>query len=190
MKPRSARAADTRTARYVALLRAINVGGHVVKMDQLRKLFEELSFANVQTFIASGNVVFEASAGRADAIETAIEGHLQKALGYEVRTFLRSPEEIMGVVARPPFAGHDLDGASIYVLFLKEEVSPAMRKALRALRTELDDFDAYGREAYWLRRKVKERTGEPPPPIERVLRGPATSRNITTVQRLAAKFCR
>ena len=42
--------------RYAAFLRAINVGGHVVKMDQLRRLFESLGFSDVETFIASGNV--------------------------------------------------------------------------------------------------------------------------------------
>ena len=44
-----------------AFLRAINVGGHVVKMDALRRHFEQMQFTSVQTFIASGNVVFESS---------------------------------------------------------------------------------------------------------------------------------
>ena len=44
--------------RYVAFLRAINVGGHIVKMDQLRKLFTQLGLTDVETFIASGNVLF------------------------------------------------------------------------------------------------------------------------------------
>jgi len=45
--------------RYVAFLRAINVGGHNVKMDALRALFESMKLASVETFIASGNVIFE-----------------------------------------------------------------------------------------------------------------------------------
>jgi uncharacterized protein (DUF1697 family) len=44
--------------KYVAFLRAINVGGHTVKMDHLRRLFEALGFTNVETFIASSDVVF------------------------------------------------------------------------------------------------------------------------------------
>jgi uncharacterized protein (DUF1697 family) len=174
----------------VALLRAINVGGHVVKMDQLRKLFEALAFTNVETFIASGNVVFDAPRGAAAGLERSIEAHLKKALGYEVTTFLRSSEEILSIVDRPPFADQDLSGAAIYVLFLKERVTTSGTKALRAMRSDLDDFDASGREVYWLRRKYKERAGEPPPPFERVLSSPATSRNITTVRRLADRFCR
>jgi uncharacterized protein (DUF1697 family) len=178
-----------KAVRHVALLRAINVGGHVVTMEHLRVLFEQLSFADVRTFIASGNVIFEASRGGPEEIELAIEAHLKKALGYEVTTFVRSPAEIREVVDRATFADEDLAGASIYVLFLKQRISAAGRKALKGLSTALDDFETGRREIYWLRRNVKERIGEPPPPIERVLSGPATSRNITTVRKIAAKFC-
>ena len=53
--------------RFIAFLRALNVGGHVVKMDALKRHFERLGFADVETFIASGNVVFSA---RLKALET------------------------------------------------------------------------------------------------------------------------
>ena len=53
--------------RYVALLRAINVGGRTVKMDRLRVLFEEMKLQNVQTYIASGNVIFDSSAAAASS---------------------------------------------------------------------------------------------------------------------------
>ena len=175
--------------RHIAFLRAINVGGHVVKMDQLRTLFEQLAFADVQTFIASGNVVFGASRRTPDRLEQMIEGHLKKTLGYEVTTFLRSPAEILDVVKRFPFGDRDDADAQTYVLFLKREALPAERKALRGLTTPLDEFETGSREVYWLRKQAKARAGEPPPPIERVLKIAATSRNITTVRKIAAKFC-
>ena len=56
--------------RYVAFLRAINVGGHVVKMDRLRNLFEALGFSGVRTFIASGNVLFDSAARNTGALES------------------------------------------------------------------------------------------------------------------------
>lgn len=59
--------------KYIAFLRAINVGGHNVKMDELKKYFESLGFSNVETFIASGNVIFEASAKDAAKLEKKIE---------------------------------------------------------------------------------------------------------------------
>jgi uncharacterized protein (DUF1697 family) len=155
----------------VALLRAINVGGHVVKMDALRRAFESLSFANVQTFIASGNVIFE------------------KVLGYPVLTFIRSPAELTAVAEHAPFAIGELDGASVYVGFVKLRPSRAVIKKVMALRTELDDFHVRAREVYWLRRRVKERAGEPGPPLARALGAPLTTRNITTVRKIAAKYC-
>ena len=89
--------------RFVAFLRAINVGGHVVKMDQLRQLFEALGFAKVETFIASGNVIFEAKSKDTNALQRRIEKHLHQALGYEVVTFLRTLEELDKVANHRPF---------------------------------------------------------------------------------------
>jgi uncharacterized protein (DUF1697 family) len=62
--------------RLIAFLRAINVGGHTVRMAMLRALFEELGLDDVETFIASGNVVFSASAKNVPALERRIEQHL------------------------------------------------------------------------------------------------------------------
>ena len=98
--------------RYVAFLRAINVGGHTVKMDRLRALFEELKFANVETFIASGNVLFDSASKSTDAMETRIERHLEKALGYEVATFVRPLASLAAVssVSMRPASSTTLPG--------------------------------------------------------------------------------
>src|SRR5690349_8708838 len=89
--------------RLIAFLRAINVGGHTVKMDVLRRLFEELGFQNVETFIASGNVIFDAPNGDYGALEKQIEVHLRASLGYEVVTFVRSAPELARVADCRPF---------------------------------------------------------------------------------------
>ncbi len=73
--------------RYVAFLRAINVGGHTVKMDYLRQVFESFGLSGVETFIASGNVVFEAPTADARALDEQIGQGLREALGYDVATF-------------------------------------------------------------------------------------------------------
>lgn len=59
-------------SRYIALLRAINVGGHTVKMDRLRTLFAQVGLANVETFIASGNVIFDTPIQDTRALEQRI----------------------------------------------------------------------------------------------------------------------
>ena len=106
--------------KYVAFLRAINVGGHIVKMDYLRTLFEALGFKNVETFIASGNVVFEAKSQKPASLEKKIEQHLLKQLGYPVETFIRTVEEVASVGSAQPFSKAELKGSDtrLYVGFL------------------------------------------------------------------------
>ena len=69
---------------YVAFLRAINVGGRVVRMDVLKREFTALGFANVETFIASGNVMFSTRGTDRSKLTRRIEERLRGALGYEV----------------------------------------------------------------------------------------------------------
>jgi uncharacterized protein (DUF1697 family) len=88
---------------YIALLRGINVGGHVVKMDRLRQLFEEVGLGNVRSYIQSGNVFFEAPEGDEVAVAKKIEAHLKDALGYDVPVILRTVEELDAIVALDPF---------------------------------------------------------------------------------------
>ncbi|MGH7483915.1 MAG: DUF1697 domain-containing protein, partial [Longimicrobiales bacterium] len=82
-------------ARCFAFLRAINVGGRTVRMAALRELFDALGLERVETFIASGNVVFDVE-GQEDpsALERRIEERLRRELGYEVATFLRARPEL------------------------------------------------------------------------------------------------
>ena len=69
-RPRARRVLGLTVPRHVAFLRAINVGGHVVTMDKLRALFTALGLKDVETFIASGNVLFAPSKGGVAALET------------------------------------------------------------------------------------------------------------------------
>ena len=77
--------------RYAGLLRGLNVGGHRVRMDRLRGLFEDLGLEEVTTVLASGNVVFTTRSADLDGVEQVIERRLADQLGYEVATFLRTP---------------------------------------------------------------------------------------------------
>ncbi len=176
--------------RYIAFLRAINVGGHNVKMEQLRTLFEQLEFANVATFIASGNVIFDAPATNVRPIEQQIERHLQSALGYPVATFIRSTDELAAVAAYQPFTPAELvqDGSSLYIAFLQAAPGDAAAQKLLAFRTEVDDFHIHGREAYWLCRIRSSDSIFSGALFEKTIGMPATMRNVTTVRKLAAKY--
>jgi uncharacterized protein (DUF1697 family) len=177
-------------SRYIAFLRAINVGGHTVKMDHLRKLFETLGFANVETFIASGNVIFDSPAEDAQTLEKTIERHLRQSLGYEVITFIRSTSELAGVAKYQPFAadGLDAEGNSLYIAFLADRPSDEAQQKLMTFRSEIDDFHIYKREAYWLCRKKMSESAFSGALLEKTLGMPATMRNVTTVRKMAAKY--
>jgi len=176
-------------ARFIAFLRAINVGGHVVKMDHLRKIFESLGFSNVQTFIASGNLVFETKATKTGHLEKKIEKRLHEVFGYEVATFIRAKSEVLEIAGTNPFAQSKVENAvTLNISFLAEPLSESSQKQLQALKSEFDDFHIQGREVYWLsRRKFSESTITTE--VNRILGKRCTSRGLNTVKKIAAKYC-
>ncbi len=182
--------AQPELTRYVALLRAINVGGHTVKMDHLRSLFQEVGFQNVETFIASGNVIFEAPAGAARAHEETIEAHLHASLGYKVATFIRTSDEITEIAGYQPFPAEEaeVDSAVVYVAFLPRTPSEQAEQKLLALRTPVDDFHVHKREIYWLCRIRMSDSTFSGGLLEKTIGLPATMRNTSTVKKLAAKY--
>lgn len=175
--------------RYAAFLRAVNVGGRVVRMERLRQLFEETGFTGVSTHLASGNVLFTAGRGRASRLEEKVEAALRAALGWEVATFLRTPAELGAVAADEPFPAEDVATAhAVYVGFLKAPPAPEPHALLHGLRTPTDELAVRGREIWWLcrvRSAASELSGAS---LERVLGTPATFRNVTTVRAVAARL--
>ncbi len=174
--------------RFVAFLRAINVGGHVVKMDALRRLFEEMGLSDVETFIASGNVVFS-SFEDAPALEDQIEARLHAALGYKVAAFVRSAPELAVIAAHRPFPiAEPAAAASLYIGFLHAPPSAEAQQKLAPFRTPLDDFQIHDREIYLLCPQRFSEAAFSGALLEKTLRLPTTLRNVTTVQKLAAKY--
>jgi uncharacterized protein (DUF1697 family) len=174
-------------ARYVAFLRAINVGGHVVKMDRLRALFEELELGNVKTVIASGNVLFDAAAKNVGTLERRIEAHLWKALGYEVQTFVRSPKEIAAILAHDPFARSKQRTAEsrLFIGFLKATPPAEICKSLDGCVTPIDEFSIHNREIYWSLTGRSMDSKFSGAALEKMLKCGTTIRNVNTVQRIA-----
>ncbi len=167
--------------RYVALLRAVNVGGRVVKMDRLRGIFDALALDDVSTFITSGNVLF-ASGDQPPELEVLIEKRLLKELGYPVATFVRSVDDLKAIAARAPFM--ELPAGNLYVGFLKSRPARVSVRTVLACANDVDRFLVSGREAYWHSTGGMSGSTFSPGKLEKLL-GPATLRNITTVRRLA-----
>ena len=174
--------------KYVAFLRAINVGGHLVKMDYLRTLFEAIGFTNVETFIASGNVIFDAKSKSTLALEKKIEQHLFESLGYKVATFIRSVPEVAGIAAAKPFSEAELKGNTLYIGFLTSEPADEATQELAKCANKLNDFVVAGREVFWLCRAKFSETDFSGARLEKILKLQTTLRNSNTAQRIAAKY--
>jgi uncharacterized protein (DUF1697 family)/uncharacterized protein YndB with AHSA1/START domain len=176
-------------SRWIAFLRAINVGGHTVMMDRLRKLFESLGFSSVETYIASGNIVFETPDSDSGTLENRIEQSLKEALGYEVATFIRTPAELSAITRYTPFNQADLDNAvALNVAFIAAALDGEAHRRLVALSTDIDEFNVHSREIYWLCRKKQSESTFSNAVLEKTIGQPSTLRGINTLRKLVAKY--
>lgn len=181
-----------RAPRTFAFLRAINVGGHTVTMEKLRRIFSALGLKEVETFIASGNVVFASPSTGARVLQSKIEDRLQASLGYEVKTFLRSEKELAAIAAHRPFTEPRRKTAGTFCVgLLADPLTKAAVASLLALRTTEDDFHVHDREVYWLSKKKQSESTFSNALFERTLKVRATFRGMNTIERLAARYaCR
>ncbi len=177
---------------YIAFLRGMNLGNRRIKMDALRAHFEALKFANVETFIASGNVIFSSQIGDTSKLEASIQKHLEKSLGYAVDTFVRTRAEVTAVAAFQPFGPTDTSDPAntIHVGFLARPLSPEQQRGLTACHSEVDAFAVEGREYYWLCRHIKSHESKIWTSSQlKALKLPSSSmRNLTTMRKLAALY--
>ena len=154
-------------------------------MDRLRAVFEELGFEEVSTYIASGNVLFEAAGGPLD-LEQAIESKLEEALGFEVTTFLRRASDVRHAAGEKPF-GKVPAGKTHMVAFLRRKPTAAERKAIEERSTSSDRLVVDGREVHWLI-EGRMMDSELKPKDWDVLGQPTTTRNTTMLAKLAEKL--
>ncbi len=173
----------------VAFLRAINVGGRTVTMARLREIFKGLGCLNVETFIASGNVMFEQRSRDLEKLQRQIEERLRKSLGYEVATFLRTEAEVRAISRFRPFAKPAINSAGAFCVgFLAAPLRAEARKALMALSTDIDDFHVQGREVYWLCKRSQGQSRFSNAVFEKTVKVRVTFRGVPTIVRLAAKL--
>jgi uncharacterized protein (DUF1697 family) len=178
--------------KYIAFLRAINVGGHTVKMDHLKTLFEKIGFVNVETFIASGNVVFETKSKSVNALKIKIESELYKQLGYQVITFIRSKEELKELIEYKPFKESELNNPNntLYIGFFDSAPSKENQNSVFAMQDSSNEFNFHSTELYWLCRKKFSDSGIDGKKLEKALGMSTTFRNSTTIRKMVDKFCK
>lgn len=173
-------------AKYIAFHRAINVSGtKLIKMAHLKTLFEEIGFKNVATYIQSGNVYFEATKTTNEALSKKIEKHLQKELGFEVETMVRTVEELAAIEKNDPYKKIEDDGnAVVYIGFMSETPEKDKQEALLAFNNEVDECTIKGTEIYILRYRDRGKAKFENKLIETKLKVVCTTRNRKTLHKL------
>lgn len=135
---------------YIALLRGINVGGHrLIKMKDLSEYFTAMGFADVKTYIQSGNVFLKSPENDPKALRLKIEKELEKVLGYAVPVVLRTKSEMQKIVEKhpfPPAAFHQ--EIKLYVSFLSDIPEKSKKEALMALNNDKESLIVQEEELY------------------------------------------
>jgi uncharacterized protein (DUF1697 family) len=173
--------------KYIAFLRAINVSGRNVKMDLLKDLFEKSGFSNVETFIASGNVIFNSPAKDIALLEKKIENALRSDLGFDVSTFIRTPGELEEIAVYKPFK---TKGEALNISFIKSPLSADATARLMNYKSDIDDFHIRGCEIYWQCLKKQSESKFSNAVLERAIQQPSTLRGLSTIQKMAEKYAK
>lgn len=170
--------------KYVALLRGINVGGkNKLPMKKLAALFVAAGCKNVETYIQSGNVVFDAPVSAAKRVPRAVSAAIQEQFGFQVPMIMRSGADLAKVVAENPFLGQGAAEKELHVYFLADTPAAAQ---LDVNRSPPDEFVLLGREVYLRLPNGMGRTKLTNAYFDSKLKTVCTARNWATLLHLAA----
>ncbi len=175
-------------AKYIALIRGINVGGHKkIAMADLRGLLTHMGFEDPQSLLQSGNLVFRSKVLATAKLEQLLEAGAKKKLSFETHFFVRTAQEWQSVIARNPFPREaERDPSHLVVMLLKKAPEPGDLKTLQRVVTGSEVIHAEGREAYITYPDGIGRSRLTNALIESRLGTRGTARNWNTVLKLAA----
>ena len=169
---------------YAVFLRAINTGNRRVRMHDLRDAFSAAGFADVDTYLASGNVILR-SPDRPS--RHALEAVVRDRFGFESEAFVRSSGEMREIVAACPWNG---DGVLVEVSFLDSHPDPEAAGALEATVAPPEGLVVSGTEVFFLREGKGIETTHKESTTERLLGMRTTRRGMATVRALDQRFVR
>lgn len=138
-------------ARYIAFLRAINVGGRFAKMALVREGLADKGFGEVESYIQSGNLRFTSRLRSVQAVEDAVESALEELCGFTVRTIVRTPVQLAELTSYGQALASPLGEARRYVTFLKGDPDDDLRTTMDGWDVPGERAHVHGREIYqWL----------------------------------------
>lgn len=175
---------------YIALLRGINVGGkNIIKMVDLKQMFEAMGFCEVKTYIQSGNVLFKSNEDE-ELLRKKIEHEIEVTFGFSVIVILRTAAELEQIIENCPFSEDAIleaelssEGESLYVSLLTHTPSQEKIEYLESYKSEKEEYQIKGREVFLLFRH-SIRKSKLANNLHK-LDVPATMRNWKTINKLA-----
>jgi uncharacterized protein (DUF1697 family) len=169
---------------YIALLRGINVGRNMLKMEQLRKILAEAGFSDAKTYLQSGNVVFRAQ-GSAPKVAGLIEQQVSALTRLPVTVLLRTSAQLQRVVAGNPFTKEAAAlSKTVHVTFLAGTAPKSGLAAIGKIEAAADRWQAAGSQVYLHCPNGYGRSKLVNSALERALGMRATTRNWATVTAL------
>lgn len=169
---------------FLSILRGINVSGQKkIPMVELKKLYEELHFENITTYIQSGNVIFNSK--DAKDLSKQIEQKIFEKYNFNVPVIIRTTDEMQKVIERNPFLKQkELDLSKLHVVYLADNPKQDTIDKLKKINYEPDKFYISGKEVYLYCPNGYGRTKLTNNFFENKLEITATTRNWNTTNEL------
>src|ERR1051326_4165255 len=170
----------------ICMLRGVNVGGrNMIKMDALKALCVSLKLKDPQTYVQSGNVIFNSGEKDLDKLTKRLQDAIERTAGFRPGVMLRTLAELQQVVARNPFGKRSgIEPGKLIVNFLADNPGKLARENAQTIEIGPEEMHLIGREAYIYFPNGQGRSKFPWSAIERALGTSATGRNWNSVTKM------
>ena len=165
------------------MLRGINVGGkRRVKMDELKEFYASMGCLNVQTYVQSGNVIFQHRDTNGSKLASKIERSLNEHFGLDIAVIIRTQEEFNRLLDKNPFA--DKDESKLHVTFLSSKPQKIPTDQIERYAAAGEAYSISDKEVYLFCPDGYGRTKLSNNFFEKIMKATATTRNWRTVNTL------
>ena len=177
---------------YISILRGINLGGHnTIKMDALKELFVRIGLINIQTYIQSGNVVYQCNDKNSKELNFLISDEIKRQFGFDVPTITMTFDELSNIVSLNPFVVNETKDLSLlHVTFLADKPLSENAAKIGTANYLPDEFHLSEKAVYLYCPNGYGKTKLSNSFFERKLKVSATTRNWKTTNELLTIACK
>jgi uncharacterized protein (DUF1697 family) len=171
---------------WISMLRGVNVGAHNrIKMDALREVYASLKVRQIQSYVQSGNVIFQAKEKNPAALAKKIQNAIERAFGFRPEVILRSTDELRKAIAANPFAGRrDVEPGKLLITFLAADPGDDGRAAIASLKDYPEELHLKGRELYIYFPDGSGKSKLPWSKVEKLFKTQGTARNWNSAMKM------